>query len=102
MSNAVRRRGLAFLCRSRLYRFTLAGATPREFARNLAIRWPGDARRGAALLGGDFQLAGETLRLGAPYAAPTQASAEWLAEVHGFSCLAEPGARGHPRAPPIG
>ena len=102
MSNAVRRRAMAFLCRSRLYRFTLAGATPREFARNLAIRWPGDARRGAALLGGDFQFAGETLRLGAPYAAPAQASAEWLAEFHGFSWLADLATLGSAEARAIG
>src|SRR6267154_832388 len=76
MSNAVRRRAMALLCGMRLYRFTLAGAAPREFDKNLAIRWPGDAKRGAALLAGDFHLAGETVRLSPPFAAPTQGSAE--------------------------
>jgi uncharacterized heparinase superfamily protein len=89
MSNAVRRRGMALLCGMHLYRFTLAGSAPREFARNLAIRWPGDAKRGTALLAGDFHLAGETLRIGAPYAAPVLASADFLAEFHSFSWLAD-------------
>src|SRR5258708_16043216 len=102
MSNRVRPRAMALLGRSRLYRFTLAGATPREFARNLAIRWPGDARRGAALLDGDFHLAGETLRLGAPYAAPAQASADWLAEFHGFAWLADLATLGSAEAREIG
>jgi uncharacterized heparinase superfamily protein len=89
MSNAVRRRAMALLCGMRLYRFSLAGSAPREFDKNLAIRWPGDAKRGAALLTGDFHLAGETLRLSPPYAAPTQASADFLAEFHGFTWLAD-------------
>src|SRR5476649_1856721 len=93
---------MALLCRTRVYRFTLAGSTPREFVKNLAIRWPGDAKRGAILLGGDFHLAGETLRLGPPYAAPQQASAEWLAEFHGFTWLADLATLGSAEAREIG
>jgi uncharacterized heparinase superfamily protein len=89
MSNAVRRRAMALLCGMRLYRFTLAGAAPRELDKNLAIRWPGDAKRGAALLAGDFHLAGEILRLSPPYAAPTQASADFLTEFHSFTWLTD-------------
>jgi uncharacterized heparinase superfamily protein len=89
MAHRLRRRAMALLCGTRLYRYTLAGRTPREFVKNLAIRWPGDAKRGTALLAGNFYLAGETVRLTAPYAAPTEAGADWLAEFHGFAWLAD-------------
>src|SRR5258708_11596596 len=97
MADRLRRRAMALLCRTRLYRYTLAGRTPREFVKNLAIRWPGDGKRGTALLAGNFQLAGETVRLAAPYAAPEGAGADWLAEVHALAwlpALATPGRRG--------
>jgi uncharacterized heparinase superfamily protein len=102
MIDPVRRHAMALLCRMRLYRLTLAGATPREFAKNLAIRWPGDAKRGAALLGGEFHLAGETLRLAAPYAAPSHASADFLTEFHGFTWLADLAALGSVAARELG
>jgi uncharacterized heparinase superfamily protein len=89
MRNAVRRRAMALLCGMRAYRFTLAGSAPRELDKNLAIRWPGDAKRGTALLAGEFHLAGETLRLRPPFAAPAQASGDFLAEFHGFTWLAD-------------
>src|SRR5260370_30418483 len=102
MAHRLRRRAMALLCRTRLYRYTLAGRTPREFVKNLAIRWPGDGKRGAALLAGNFQLAGETVRLAAPYAAPDEAGTDWLAEVHGFAWLAQLAALGGAQAPPTG
>src|SRR5260370_26788168 len=80
---------MALLCRTRLYRYTLAGRPPREFVKTLAIRWPGDARRGVELLAGNFHFAGETVRLAAPYAPPSEASADWLAEFHRFAWLAD-------------
>src|SRR5712692_10571462 len=89
MAHVVRRRAMALLYGMRFYRYTLAGPTPRELARNLAIRWPGDPKRGAALLAGDFQLAGVTVRLTPPYAAPPDAEARWLAEFNGFAWLAD-------------
>src|SRR5258708_38149514 len=87
MADRLRRRAMALLCRTRLYRYTLAGRTPREFVKNLAIRWPGDGKRGAALLAGNFQLAGETVRLAAPHAPPDEAGTDSLAEVHGVTSL---------------
>jgi uncharacterized heparinase superfamily protein len=102
MSSAVRRRAMALLCGSRLYRFTLAGSAPSELAKNLAIRWPGDAKRGAALMEGDFHLAGETLRLSRPYAAPARASADFLAEFHSFAWLADLATLGSAEAREIG
>src|SRR5260221_14639147 len=85
MAHRLRRRAMALLCRTRLYRYTLAGRTPREFVKNLAIRWPGNGKPGAALLAGNFQIAGETVHLAAPYAAPDEASTDCLAEIHGFA-----------------
>src|SRR5260221_734959 len=90
MARRLRRRAMALLCRTRLYRYTLTGRTPREFVKNLAIRWPGDGKRGAALLAGNFQLAGETVRLAAPYAAPEEAGTDWLGEFHRFAWLPRP------------
>ena len=102
MPHRLRRRAMALLCRTRLYRYTLAGRTPREFVKNLAIRWPGDAKRGAELLAGDFHLAGQTVRLAAPYAPPPEAGADWLAEFHGFSWLADLATLGSAEAREIG
>src|SRR5260370_7284323 len=99
MGNAVRRRAMVLLCGMRLYRFSLAGSAPREFDKNLAIRWPGDAKRGTALLAGDFHLAGETLRLSPPYTVPAQASADFLAEFHSFTWLADLATLARPEAP---
>src|SRR5260221_13668691 len=93
---------MALLCRTRLYRYTLTGRTPREFVKNLAIRWPGDGKRGAALLAGNFQLAGETVRLAAPYAAPEEAGTDWLAGVPGLAALARLPTPGSAQAPGIG
>src|SRR5437764_612337 len=102
MKNAVRRRAMALLCGMRLYRLTLAGSAPREFDKVLAIRWPGDAKRGAALLVGDFHLAGETLRLSPSFAAPAQASGDFLAEFHSFTWLADLATLGSAEAREIG
>src|SRR5260221_14101217 len=102
MARRLRRRAMALLCRTRLYRYTLPGRTPREFVKNLAIRWPGDGKRGAALLAGNFQLAGETVRLAAPYAAPEEAGTDWLGEFHGFAWLADLATLGRPQAREIG
>jgi uncharacterized heparinase superfamily protein len=102
MAHRLRRRAMALLCRTRLYHYTLAGRTPREFVKNLAIRWPGDGKRGAALLAGNFPLAGETVRLAAPYAVPDGAGADLLAEFHGFAWLADLATLGSGEAREIG
>src|SRR5476649_2079564 len=83
----LRRQIMGLLSRNTLYRLTLHGGAPRELAVALPIRWPGDAKRGAAFVAGEFHLAGESLRLTAPFAAPAAAPGEWLAEYHRFVWL---------------
>ena len=90
----MRRRAMAWLGRTRLYRLTLLGAAPKGLALALPLRWPGDAARGAQLLAGEFTLAGETVRQPAPLGDPVGPGADWLAEFHGFGWLADLAASG--------
>jgi uncharacterized heparinase superfamily protein len=85
----LRRRLVAALCRSRLYRFTLLGSAPSALALALPIRWPGDAARGGELLAGTFTLAGETVHRPVPLGSPAEPGPAWLAEYHGFAWLAD-------------
>ena len=94
----LRRSLLTLAGRSRLYPLSLGRGRPRDVARNVALRWPGEAPRGAALAAGEFRLAGETLRLVPPFAAPREARAEWLDEFHGFAWLADLAAEGSAQA----
>jgi uncharacterized heparinase superfamily protein len=79
---------------TRLYDLTLAGKAPADLARPLAVRWPGDAARGAALVGGEFRFAGEAMRGRSPFAGAGAASERFLAEAHGFEFLADLSAHG--------
>jgi uncharacterized heparinase superfamily protein len=90
----LRRQVMALLSRNTLYRLTLRGSAPRELAVALPIRWPGDAKRGAAIVAGELHLAGETLRLVPPFAPPPEASEDWLADYHRFGWLADLAALG--------
>jgi uncharacterized heparinase superfamily protein len=94
----VRRRVMAEICRTRFYRFTLRSAAPPALAQPLAIRWPGDATHGAALLAGEFRLAGEAVRAPAPPGDPVGPGEEWLLAFHGFAWLADLAAIGSPQA----
>ncbi|HZS81871.1 MAG TPA: heparinase II/III family protein [Stellaceae bacterium] len=85
----LRARLLAAVAGTRLYRLTLAAAAPPRLALSLPIRWPGDPARGAALLRGEFRLAGETIRDPTPFADPVGASDDWRREFHGFAWLAD-------------
>jgi uncharacterized heparinase superfamily protein len=85
----LRRQLLGLLSRNKLYRLTLGGSAPRDLAVPLPIRWPGDAKRGAAVVAGEFHLAGESLRLAPPFGAPPVAGGEWLVEYHRFTWLAD-------------
>jgi uncharacterized heparinase superfamily protein len=72
-----------------LYRHTLIGPVPADVAVRVGERWPGDAKRGAAILAGDIELAGELVRNPAPVWHPAGASPDWLAAWHGFAWLAD-------------
>jgi uncharacterized heparinase superfamily protein len=94
LTSGTRRRIMAALCGTWLYRLTLAGAVPQALALALPIRWPGDAARGAPLLAGEFTLGGETVRQPAPLGDPAGPGEAFLAEFHGFAWLADLAAAG--------
>jgi uncharacterized heparinase superfamily protein len=72
---------------SALYRYTLIGRTPTDLLVRIGERWPGEAKRGEALLAGNIELRGELVRNPAPVWFPRAAGEEWLAAWHGFTWL---------------
>ena len=72
---------------SPLYRLALIGKTPKRLLFTPPDLWPGDARRGEAIVKGNFILAGRDRRFD-DFATPMAAAGNgWLAELHGFSWL---------------
>jgi len=85
----LRRDALHAFAAGPLYRHTLIGPVPNDLRCRLGEHWPGDAKRGAAIFGGDIELLGETVRNPAPVWFPRSASPEWVAEWHGFAWIAD-------------
>jgi hypothetical protein len=52
----LRRDALQALAAGPLYRHTLMGRVPADLRLRIAQRWPGDAKRGAAIAGGEIEL----------------------------------------------
>jgi uncharacterized heparinase superfamily protein len=94
LAERLRRDALGALAGAPLYRHTLIGRVPVDLRLRLAERWPGDAKRGAAIAGGEMEFAGETIRNPAPRWFPAGAGADWLAGWHGFGWLADLAAAG--------
>jgi uncharacterized heparinase superfamily protein len=90
----LRRDALQALAAGPLYRHTLFGRTPADLTVRIAQRWPGDAKRGAAIAAGEIELAGELVRAPAPRWGTTAASPEWLAAWHGFGWVTDIAAAG--------
>jgi uncharacterized heparinase superfamily protein len=90
----LRRDALQALAAGPFYRHTLVGRVPGDLRLRIAQRWPGDAKRGAAIAGGEIELAGELVRSPAPRWAPSSAGLEWLAAWHGFGWVADVAAAG--------
>jgi uncharacterized heparinase superfamily protein len=87
----------ALLYGSAPYHLSLLGRAPAALALRLDQPWPGDPGRGAALLGGSFSFAGETVQAAMPpWTAPM--AVHWLAGLHGFSWLADLAAIGDAKA----
>ncbi|HTV44150.1 MAG TPA: heparinase II/III family protein [Stellaceae bacterium] len=82
-----RRKVLARLAASPLYRYTLIGQVPGGPRFKIASPWPGDPKHGAAIVAGDIELAGELVRNPSPRWFPSAAGADWLAAWHGFGWL---------------
>jgi uncharacterized heparinase superfamily protein len=85
----LRRDALQALAAGPLYRHTLIGRVPADLKLRIGQRWPGDARRGAAIAGGEIELAGELVRHPSPRWFPPSAGSEWLACWHGFGWIAD-------------
>jgi uncharacterized heparinase superfamily protein len=65
------------------------GPVPADLRLRLSERWPGDPKRGAAILAGQIAFAGELNANPAPVWFPTGAGTAWLAAWHGFGWLAD-------------
>jgi uncharacterized heparinase superfamily protein len=90
----LRRDALQALAAGPLYRHTLIGRVPSDLKFRIALRWPGEARRGAAIIGGEIELAGEVVRAPSPRWAPPAVGPEWLAAWHGFGWVPDVAAAG--------
>jgi uncharacterized heparinase superfamily protein len=73
----------------RFYHYTLIGPVPADLRVKLGERWPGDEKRGEAILAGDIEFAGEVVRNPLPVWFPPRAGPGWLADWHGFGWLAD-------------
>jgi uncharacterized heparinase superfamily protein len=83
----LRRDALRALTAGPFYRHTLIGPVPGDLRLKLNERWPGDAKRGAAVLAGEIEFAGEMVRNPMPAWFPARAGPGWLAAWHGFGWL---------------
>ena len=90
----LRRDVLQALAAGPFYRHTLIGRVPSDLRFRIALRWPGDARRGAAIVGGEIELAGEVARTPSPRWSPPGPGPEWLAAWHSFAWVADVAAAG--------
>ena len=90
----LRRDALQALATGPLYRHTLIGRVPGDLRLRIAQRWPGDAKRGAAIAAGEIELAGELVRAPAPRWSPPSAGPGWLAQWHGFGWTTDVAAAG--------
>jgi uncharacterized heparinase superfamily protein len=90
----LRRDAIKVLAAGPFYRHTLVGRVPADLRVRIAQRWPGDAKRGTTIAGGEIELAGELVRAPSPRWSPPSAGPEWLAAWHGFGWLADTAAAG--------
>jgi uncharacterized heparinase superfamily protein len=85
----LRRHAIRALAAGPFYRRSLIGRAPEDLRHRIGEHWPGEPKRGAAILAGDIELAGELVRNPSPAWFPPAAGPEWLAAWHGFSWLAD-------------
>jgi uncharacterized heparinase superfamily protein len=67
----------------------LWGRAPQTLSLTIDERWPGDPKRGLAILEGSYRFAGETVQSLVPPWDNANAGADWQAELHGFEWLAD-------------
>ncbi|MGH7112786.1 MAG: hypothetical protein ACREFK_20485, partial [Stellaceae bacterium] len=85
----LRREVLQALTGGRLSRPVLPGPVPTDLRLRIGPRWPGNARRGAAILAGELAFAGERVRNPSPLWFPPDVGEDWLAVWHGFDWLGD-------------
>ncbi len=85
----LRRDALRALAAGPFYRHTLIGPVPADLRLKLNERWPGDAKRGGAILAGEIEFSGELVRNPMPVWFPPGVGPGWLAAWHGFGWLAD-------------
>jgi uncharacterized heparinase superfamily protein len=79
----------AAYCRTPAHRVRLWGRAPKALSLTLDERWPGDRRRGEAIVEGSYRFVGETVVSAEPPWDPGLGSGDWQAELHGFAWLAD-------------
>ena len=67
----------------------LIGRAPSDLRFRIAQSWPGDGRRGAAIIGGEIELAGELARAPSPRWLPPSAGPKWVAAWHSFEWITD-------------
>jgi uncharacterized heparinase superfamily protein len=85
----LRREAWRALAAGPFYRHTLIGRVPADLRLKLSERWPGDEKRGGAVLAGDIEFSGELVRNPIPVWFPPGVGPGWLAAWHGFGWLAD-------------
>ena len=85
----LRRGALRAFSTAPLPRASLNVRVPETLRSPVGERWPGDSKRGAAILAGDIEFLGELVRNPSPAWFPPNAGPEWLAAWHGFGWLAD-------------
>ncbi len=85
----LRQGALRVLTTAPLPRTSLNGRVPDSPRGPIGENWPGDPKRGAAILAGDIEFCGELVRNPSPAWFPSGAGPEWLAAWHGFGWLAD-------------
>ena len=85
----LRRDALQALAAGPFYRHTLIGRAPTDLRLRIGQRWPGDTKRGAAIINGEIDLVGEVVRNPTPRWSPPSVGAEWFAAWHGFGWIAD-------------
>src|SRR5260370_24328216 len=76
-------------CRTPAHRVRLWGRSPKALALSFDERWPGDPRRGEAIIEGSYRFSGETVASAEPPWSTDLANPDWQAELHGFAWLAD-------------
>src|SRR5579872_1771734 len=79
----------AAYCGTPAHRLRLLGRAPKALALSLDERWPGDPRRGDAIVEGAYRFAGETVASADPPWDGGLAGLDWQAELHGFAWLGD-------------